>query len=311
MMIIPKITSEEIQSFLIENGDNNFTIEEFNSNERDQLFEQRLTSFFNEEKLKKVAVLGIDIYKYSKYDLPKQNYIPFIFDYIYQNCVINMFKTQKFLFQNYQSTDINKFLISTGDGGFQLMETPLHALIFAIIFEATFRSYNSFTEFPKLRNFIGELTLRYTLTYDYVYSFNDNFYGPAIINNSRILSKDKLNRFLIDEKSYHWFLQKVNGIESLKILTLKEISNLTEFSAYDKAKLEEKNLIFSSKTKNIQPIQTINISKLQTIEVKDTNLNIYNLHMQLQLVRKSDENSKILKRFVITIGNLNPEGISI
>ncbi len=46
---------------------------------QDKEFEQSIEPIFTSEHLVNYSVLGIDIYKYSKYPLPKQNFIPFIF----------------------------------------------------------------------------------------------------------------------------------------------------------------------------------------------------------------------------------------
>lgn len=48
--------------------------------------------------------------------------------------------------------------------------------------------------------------------------FFSNFYGSAIINCARIISKDRLNRCLIDAETNKWFLHNTNGIETLTCL---------------------------------------------------------------------------------------------
>lgn len=68
-------------------------------------------------------------------------------------------------------------------------------------FQANIVRYNSRNDTSSaLYEVIGEINLRYSLTYDNLYFYNKNYYGPAIINCARIMSKDKLNRFLLDKK---------------------------------------------------------------------------------------------------------------
>jgi hypothetical protein len=305
MIELKETKSAEIHKFLLEHGDFIEYLDEYETLPKLDSFSKETLSYFN---LKKYSMIGIDIYRYSKYPLKKQNYIPFVFKFLYDKTVRELLKSQKFLFQGLDEGKISKNLIPTGDGGYQLFETPLHSLLFAIYFEACLRSYNSYTFYPRLRNIIGELTLRYTITYDFVYKFNGNLYGPVVINNARILSKDKLNRFLLDSNTYQWFLQKFNGIESLKLFSIAQVSELNEFANYDKDLLKEKNIIFYDDNTKVDLFQAINISKLQTIEAKQTKFDIYNLQVQVELHYSIKEKRK---KLIITVGNLNTEGINL
>lgn len=80
----------------------------------------------------KVTVLGFDIYKYSHYSGEKQPFIPHLFELIYNETWNLITQNFDFLFQNYRSIDNSAaemkhddYFIDTGDGGFQLFESPL------------------------------------------------------------------------------------------------------------------------------------------------------------------------------------------
>ncbi len=310
IMKLPEVKSGEILE-LLKKFDQEEHFHEFiaKRHENIQEFETALKDFFNAERSKDCAILGIDIYRYSKFGENKQNYIPFLFKFLYEKSIKDCLATQRYLFQNCTEAGVLGDLISIGDGGFQIMETPLHCLIFALYFEASLRAYNSYSYFPKLRNFIGEITVRYTISYDKLFKFENNYFGPAIINNARIISKDKLNRFLLDQNTYEWFQSKTNGIESLKIISLERLSQVSDFVSYDWNKIKDKNIIFFDKNKPSSFV-SINISKLRPVEAKESLFDVYNLHLQVELTF-CDTNQINNKPMVVTLGNLNTEGINI
>lgn len=309
-MALSEIKSEEIIE-LLKKYDQEEHFQEFVAKryENIQEFETSLREFFDANRCKYSAILGIDIYRYSKYSEDRQNYIPFLFRFLYKKAIKDCLTTQKYLFQNYTESGVLENLISLGDGGFQLLETPLHCLVFALYFEASLRAYNSYSYFPKLRNFIGEITVRYAISYDKIFKYENNYFGPAIINNARIISKDKLNRFLLDQNTYEWFLSKTNGIESLKIISLERLSQISDFVSYDWNKIKEKNIIFFDKNKP-SSFASINVSKLRPVEAKESMFDVYNLHLQVELTF-CDTNQINNKPMVVTLGNLNTEGINI
>ena len=52
---------------------------------------------------------------------------------------------------------------------------------------------------------MGGITLRYALTFDTVFAFNQNYYGRAIINNARMEDIENLqpgNHFQFERKGY-------------------------------------------------------------------------------------------------------------
>ncbi len=227
----------------------------------------------------------------------------------------------EFIFQKYikdkeNGMDINRlaikpkdFFISTGDGGYQIMETPIHAIIFVLTFATILRFYNSDLFMRKLHAKIGNIELRYAITLDDLYKYDDNYYGSSIINNSRILSKDKLNRLLIDNNVYMWFLDVLTGIENLMSLSLEELSTIEPFLEYDKSKIEEGNNALIPKNNIIQKegIKTLDVQKIGKIKQKQSLIDVYNIH--IQAIIDYINFFKIKKTLTVSVGNLNTVGI--
>jgi len=271
--------------------------------------ESDLLDFFSQEidpdRFEGKTILGVDIYHYSQYKPLEQTLIPILFKIIFDQvaslCVLN----SSYIFQKYRDAEtFEKMFISTGDGGFIVFDTPIHAMAYAINFEMVVRYYNSSRFYPKLRKIIGPLGLRYALTTDKIYRLNDNFYGPAIINNSRILEKDSLNRFLMDKNTYNWFLQHINGVENLQLLSIDHIRELEDFSDYNDH-IEGENEIYPEEMGfTFDRIITSDVQKIGNITSKSTSLSVYNLHLQFQ-----GSLSSVTQKVIVTIGNLNTSGI--
>lgn len=255
------------------------------------------------------TVLGIDVYQYSQYHSLEQSIVPFLFKLIYNETCDLCLKKTGFVFQKYQKTDFKSQFIDTGDGGFQLFETPLHGILFAIHFELFVRYYNSFQFYPKLRKLIGPLNLRYAMTHDQVFEFDNNFYGPCIINNNRILSRDSLNRFLIDENTYNWFMLNMSGLENLQILSLKEIQRIQEFVDYKLQDDMDSIFPMDYKYDQKESIIGIDVQKIGKIQVKSSYLSIYNLHIQYLGGIASTDDPEQKTVITLTLGNLNTSGI--
>ena len=211
------------------------------------------------------SVLGIDIYRYSKYPTFEQILIPVIFQVLYEKAIEYSIGYNQFIFQNFNKGKIAENFISTGDGGFQILDTPMHSLLFAINFSIVLRQYNSFHFFPRLRKIIGELNLRYTLTFDEIYKYENNFFGNAIINNSRIIGKDSLNRCLLDHNTFEWFMVNLNGIENLQNYMLNDLLDIDEFSTYDKKHINDNNYLFHNNPDEKQGIISCDIQKISDI----------------------------------------------
>ena len=263
------------------------------------------------DELSSKSVLGLDIFQYSSYGEFEQMLIPFLFKTMLGTTIDLCLTNHPFIFQKYSRESIEKRFISTGDGGFLIFDTPLHSLLFASNYAIVLRIYNAFHFFPRLRKIIGGISTRYAITFDKIYSYNDNHYGRAIINNARILSRDSLNRCLIDEHVHRWFTVNIDGIENLQVITIDDISNIHEFNqGYDKNLLTTGNdKIFGHEANRHEGIINSDILKIGKIKAKETDINIYNLHLQVSmtLVNNDDENQK--KIVTISLGNLNTTGI--
>ena len=254
----------------------------------------------------------------------KQIFVPHLFDLIYDYSWHLITRNFAFLFQNYDAINRsnrnqlikhNEFFINTGDGGYQILETPIHAIIFILTFATTLRLYNSDMFRRELHAKIGNIEVRYVITRDDLYRYNcknnKNFYGASIINNSRILSKDRLNRLIIDNNTYNWFLNRTIGIENLMSLGLSNIKDIDEFSDYDHAKIDNENnaLIPKENLGTVQEgIKSIDVQKIGKIKQKGDYLDIYNLHIQAVIHYRAFL-QKQEKTITISVGNLNISGI--
>jgi len=247
------------------------------------------------------TVLGIDIYKYSEYPPDIQTYIPVLFNELYSITTETCIKKESFIFQKYGDSieHFKSHFISTGDGGFQIFDNPLQALIFCTYFQAYVRRLNSksYTSIIMINlcNIIGKIELRYTISTDKIYSYDNNFYGPAIINNARILAKDHLNRLLLDSNSLDWFDVNINTVENLLVFHKDDLMKSEYFCDY---KVDKESLLFDKKLH----FTSVDVLKIGNISSKNTVLDVYNLKIQVKL-------EVLNKTFVITIGNLNTQGI--
>jgi hypothetical protein len=268
----------------------------------------------NVESLKKLpkdfidkrVILGMDIYKYSQYPLEEQIYIPILFDALYNATVGNIQESEGFIFKNYGTKlkDFTKNFISTGDGGFQIFDNPIEATVFALYFQVNVKRFisgsNTITFRKKLHKIIESIELRYVITYDLIYCFKSNYFGPGIINNARILSKDSLNRLLIDFNTLKWFTNNINSVENLMCIN-KGLFKLTDFFKEYDDKLN--SFLFDAG----DCFKSVDVLKIGSITAKSTNLDIYNLHIQAKILLGTDKHA--YKEFMITLGNLNTAGI--
>lgn len=259
------------------------------------------------EFIENKSVLGIDIYKYSEYPENKQIYVPVLFNSLYKITVENCLQLETYFFQKYGNSlnDFKENFISTGDGGFQIFDNPIESIIFANYFQFNVSRFNSGSFISVLNqnlfSIIGKIELRYAITHDKMYSYDNNFFGPAIISNARILAKDNLNRLLTDESTIQWFTVNINTIENLMIIDKDDFHKISYFKDYD---IKEKSLLFLSKSKNIK---SLDVLKIGTIKSKNTSLEIFNLRIQSsQYVPKLKRD---YAKFLVTLGNLNIKGI--
>jgi len=265
----------------------------------------------------KQTVLGFDIFQYSQYKAEEQILIPVLFGLIYNDAWNLAIQNYSYIFQKYDhynlanTLDYKKYFISTGDGGFQIIDSPIHAILFLVVFSTILRFYNSGLYIPLIKEKIGIIDIRYAISYDNIYHYMDNYYGSGIINNARMMGKDKLNRLLIDRNIYNWFLENITGIENLISIGLDEISEIKEFEGYDGKRISvENNALISANTKIIkmEGFKSIDIQKIGEITEKKTKMDIYNIHLQAIIDYRSFFH--IQKVVTVSIGNLNTTGIS-
>jgi hypothetical protein len=275
----------------------------------DDLHEQ-ISEYINLRSFSKVAVLGIDIYRYGQYRHLEQTLIPTLFKILFEKAIRLCLENNQFVFQYYSKEKIEEAYINTGDGGFVIFDTPIHAMFFAINFEMVVRAYNAYHLFPKLRNIIGSISLRYAITRDTIFHFHENYFGSAIINNARILERDTLNRCLIDQNTYDWFMTNIDGIENLQVYTVDQIANIYEFLNYDRKFIEDgSNEILRREASRESGIINSDVSKIGQIMSKESLLNIYNLHVQVTTKIFADNNIGSKRVITISLGNLNTAGI--
>jgi hypothetical protein len=271
----------------------------------------RLRSYVKYDRIGFKSVLGIDIFQYSGFGEFEQTLLPFVFKTLFKSTINLCLENHPYIFQKYNKEDIEKSFISTGDGGFLIFDTPLHALVFACNMAIILRIYNSFHYYPKLRKIVGAINFRYAITNDKIYSFEDNYYGRAVINNARILQKDNLNRCLIDENVFRWFTLNIDGLENLQILTIHDIANIYEFNKYyDRRYLaEHKDEIFEDEPSRRYGIINSDVLEIGKIRSKETEMNIYNLHLQVSLNLYNDDDRSQMRTITASLGNLNTSGI--
>jgi len=280
------------------------------SDENDQINYQ----FLSEIGYRQCTVLGLDLYGYSKFELDKQTLIPFVFDLIYQKTMKDIGTYEGCFFDEYSFPDN---FISTGDGCFQIFQNPIQAVLFNIYFFITMHTYNASRYYPKFYNYVGELFFRSCITTGKIFSYEKNHYGPAIITNARILSKDRLNRFLIDADTYKWFLSKIDGVENISEITVEELLEILGINSA----LGGCSAIFrTNETFNTGPankfgreyckVKSCHVQKIGDISAKADIFSIYNLELQIYFYIFNPEKKDIGRGMVVSIGNSNNSGIT-
>lgn len=259
-----------------------------------------------DDHLTEKVILGLDIYKYSQYPKYEQIYVPVVFEKLYGITVGNCIKQEKFIFSKYGKNKIEfkKNFISTGDGGFQIFDNPIQAIVFALLFQANIKRYCSGGSVDsvakKLYKLVDQIEIRYAITMESLYKYGSNYFGPAIINNARILSKDSLNRLLIDEGSIQWLSKNVNGVETLIALNKSNMLKIAYFKDFD----PELTSFFFNKRRLIN---SVDLQKVGRLEAKQTTVDIYNLHIQAEVLMNITHHD--FNTYVISLGNLNTSGI--
>ncbi len=306
-----KVLDHEVIKEILLKNDNRVVFEKTNIVPDETQLLKELRAKMSPDDVSSKSVLGLDIYQYSSYGEFEQMLIPLLFRMLFTTTIDLCFENHPFIFQKYNKEIIRKSYISTGDGGFVIFDNPMQSLLFACNYAIVLRVYNAFHFFPRLRKIIGGISTRYAITYDKLYSYNNNFYGRAIINNSRILSSDSLNRCLMDEHAHRWFTVNIDGIENLQIITIEDVAHIYEFSnGYDTKLLTTKeDKIFSHESNREKGIINSDILKIGRIKAKETDLSIYNLHLQVSMSLVNNDDPTQQKIVTVSLGNLNTTGI--
>ena len=260
------------------------------------------------EFMEKKAVLGIDVYQYSQYEYVEQTLIPILLNEIFNETIHCCSELESFAFQNFDSETFMRESIDTGDGGFFFFETPFHAVIFAIYFQSNIRRYISARSVNNwyLRTIVDNMIVRYCLTFDDVFGFNGKLYGPAIINNARIISMDRLNRFLLDENTIDWFTIIMNGIENLQVINTRDFTNIHIFDNYQNITNEKS--FFQDNQRPDRGILVTDVMKIGEVKAKSNFLDVSSLHIKVRLF--NIPGIYRFDTFTVTLGNLNSSGIS-
>jgi hypothetical protein len=307
--MIKTLDHKQIREILLKH-DNRVIFEKTNIVPDESELRKELESILGMEHCSRKSVLGLDIFQYSSYGEFEQMLIPFLFKTMINTTIDLCIENHPFIFQHYNREKIEKLFISTGDGGFFIFDTPLHSLLFASNYAIVLRIYNAFHFFPRLRKIIGGISTRYAITHDRVYTYNANHYGRAIINNARILSRDILNRCLIDEHVHRWFTVNIDGIENLQVLTIDDVSHISDFSDYNQLLLAtSSDKIFGREPSRQEGIINSDILKIGKIKAKETDISIYNLHLQVSLSLINNDDVAQNKIVTVSLGNLNTTGI--
>lgn len=289
---------------ILEDTEEKYVFEKVNLIPKEDDLLDKLKKYVNHSKMSRKAVLGIDIYKYSSYEQFEQILVPCMFKLLFRETIEMCFKNHAFFFQKYTKEEIEENFISTGDGGFVIFDIPLHALLFACNFAVALRTYNSYHLHPKFRKVVGGASLRYAITYDKLYYFDKSHYGRAIINNARILSKDTLNRCIIDQNVYDWFTLNIDGMENLQLLTIDDIANIYDIQgSYDFQILEDNpDALFSKVSSRETGIINSDVLKIGEIQSKESTLSVYNIHVQVASKWQRTETQRMI---AVSLGNLN------
>ncbi|MBM9502849.1 hypothetical protein JWG44_21585 [Leptospira sp. 201903071] len=273
--------------------------------------QERLDELLQLSNVTKASVVCIDVYKYSQNELRKLFVIPSVIKAIHKMTIDILIENEAFLFE-----DIDDPIVAdTGDGLICVFPTPIHSISYIMWFEVALRLYNTYHLSPGIREIVGKLSIRYSTSYDSIIKIEDKYYGPAIINASRMISRDRLNRCLIDEYSIDWFTRNFNGIENIIMLSKYEIQAVMRIVCPGESFSKESNLksIFDLVVDMHWGIKACDIQHIGELKIKETKISIYNLYIQLLAglmkrpeYEKEDEEVKLS----VSIGNSNPIGIS-
>lgn len=291
--------------------------EDVDSTSLEAALKQRLGSA---EHVKRRAVLGMDIFGYTRYPDFEQMLIPPAFSIIHDLTNRKFVKNEKFLSASFPD---GKFpagdFINTGDGGFQIFETPLHAVMYAMRFALYLKVFNTGHFYPRLRKAIKQdISTRFSIAYDDTFKFNGTFYGPGVIRAQRLMSRDKLDRCLCDGNTYDWFERHCNGLENLSSVPLEQIARAEAFKDISKASdLRTGFTLLDNGTDDganaDNRIKFSNVMRLGDVPVKGGKaLTAFSLYLQASanlIDVKEDEDQKKRWMFTASVGSLHGAGL--
>jgi hypothetical protein len=312
----------------------------------------------NISKIKK-AVLGLDIFKYSKAPQTNIKYLQFAFDLIVL-CTRECCKlVEPSLFRK---IEFNENFKHTGDGALIVFDTPLEALVFNCYFTYFLHLINSQILLERLILALSASTdtlsekalekkhriiVRSVITYDEAFEYEGvaatgagKYFGKSVTNCARLLSKDSLNRFLIDESTQEHFFNLFHGIENIPSYDVATIAHIrSEHTGSTPGDALISNLfkpILSEFHKRHNSFIQCHARQLDEMSAKKDQLSAFNtevkvifssnemLHITkdilLQYLSPSDakfnsdllikKNNNLPDYLLITVGNLNTQGLA-
>ena len=223
-----------------------------------------------------------------------------MFEHLYRTAIAHCSNHESYLFQTDQFTD--RF-VPTGDGGFLILDTPLHALAFALWFQLELTSFNSGFTLPRMRRLLNEpLTVRYAITQDALIHYESDWYGAAIINNARILSRDSLNRCLVDANSASWFAHRLTSFENLLALVLPGKNAIREFSGFQSS--GKASMLFADPPQ----VHSAILQKVGPLPAKGHQFDVYSAYVQVGLLH-GRPGQPADQDIIASVGNLNTAGL--
>jgi hypothetical protein len=258
----------------------------------------------------KICVIGFDIYRYASLALDRQAFVPIVIDEIVNYSIHVMRQSYDYVFQRMDWDRYSELSIGTGDGRYYFVDTPLHGLLHVLMIASILRMYNSYHFLRELRAQVGQITARFAITYDSLYRYKSDVFGTAIVQNARLLSRDRLNRLLIDDHTHDWFMENIGGLEALMTLTLKDLSSINPFLLYDQKKMDGQNALIPKEAlvSSREGIKAVDVLKVGEISQKEQTLDVYSVHIQAAILYKHllMQESAL---HTLTVGNLNTAGI--
>ena len=271
------------------------------------------------DRKKCYAVLGLDVYQYSQHSRAFLDFVPPIFDLFFRLSIKLCLTLEPWLFPIKEE----EFLFRakhTGDGGLVLFDSPIHALVFNVYFHFCNALMNAGLIYQKITAFfeqsrkdnsnskggLGEepvaverIVFRSAMAQGVCYDYNPTqrnkmYFGDAYLNCARVLSKDNLDRFLIDQTVRDFFVHWFQGIENLPECDpelfrrqMMEWQKATSKNPHQMGKGGLHSFLFQSTNHPFHPNNNAFVEgrsiKLGKTRSKLTLLDIYNLEVKVRI----------------------------